>query len=230
MGLGQVLFGGLNASLNPADYAKNTQYQDRDAIQGAINQGLGMANNRQAQQLDQRQSDYWRNMQQQQAGQLQKIASGQQQGAGELAVQRQIQNALAAQQAQARMARGGNAALAYRDAAQQQAGVGLQGAGQAQQAALQDQQAAQGALANLTGQARGQDLGAAQQNLDSWLRTQGLNDAQRQAMLGAYGQMDATQLQAALAAMGAATSQQGMLGGLLNTAGQLGAAYFGSGS
>jgi hypothetical protein len=126
------------------------------------------------------------------------------------------------------MARGGNAALAYRGAANNAAGVGLAGAGQSQQAALKDQQAAQGALAGLTGQARGQDLAAAQANQQAWLQTQGLNDAARQTVLGAYGQMDANQLAAQQAAMQAALGQQGILGGLLNAGGQIGAAYLGS--
>ena len=67
-------------------------------------------------------------------------------------------NAQAAQQAQAMSARGGaNAALAFRGAANNTAAVGLSGAGQAQQAALTDQQTAQGQLSNVLNQGRGQD-------------------------------------------------------------------------
>ena len=90
----------------------------------------------QAAQVDPTQQAQFRQMQIQQAQQLQGIASGQMQGAGELAAQRQVQNALATQQAQAAMARGGqNAGLAMRNAAANSAGIGLSGAGQAQQAA-----------------------------------------------------------------------------------------------
>src|SRR4051812_8481556 len=92
--------------------AAKPQYQDRDQILALINQGYapgGVASN-QAPQL-QMGNDPFRRAQLAQMQQLQGIASGQQQGAGELATQRQYANAMAAQQAQARMARGGNAAL-----------------------------------------------------------------------------------------------------------------------
>src|SRR5882672_6755943 len=147
-----------------------THLQDRDKISGLIDQGMGQYTNQAAPQAQaayagagpQAQgaqlsmgADPFRQGQLQQIGQLQGIASGQQQGAGELAAQRQIQQALAAQQAQAHMARGSNAALAYRNAANQSAALGSTGAGMGQQAALQDQQAAQNMLTGALGQGRG---------------------------------------------------------------------------
>jgi hypothetical protein len=141
-----------------------TQYANEDQFQRLFS---GMS----AQQAPQVQgtqlqmgNDPFRAAQLQQMRQLQGIASGQQQGAGELAAQRQIQNAMAAQQAQARMARGGNAALAARNAANQTAALGLSGVGMGQQAAMQDQQAAQGQLANVGAVGRQGDFGVANAN------------------------------------------------------------------
>jgi hypothetical protein len=153
-----------------------------------------------------------------QIGQLQGIASGQQQGAGELAAQRQTQNALASQQAMARMQRGGNAALGYQNAANNSAGIGLAGAGMAQQAGMQDQMAAQGMLTNAMGQARGQDLNA----LDQQLRAMGMQDQTRLAYLAQLTGMDAMQLNAYNQAN--AQSAQGHIGPLIAAGGQVGAA------
>lgn len=153
-----------------------------------------------------------------QIGQLQGIASGQRQGAGELAAQRQTQNALAAQQAMARMGRGGNAALASSQAANNGAAIGLAGAGMAQQAGMQDQMAAQGMLTNAMGQARGQDLNA----LDQQLRAMGMQDQTRLAYLAQLTGMDAMQLQAYNQAN--AQSAPGHIGPLIAAGGQVGAA------
>lgn len=207
-------------SRNPQDYKNQTQYQDSGQIHDVINQGLAQGN-RAAPQA----SGYspYNAMQMQQAGQLQRIASGQQQGAGELAVQRQVAQQQAAQQAAARMARGQNAALAYRNAANAQAGIGLQGAGQAQQAALSDQQAAQQQLAGVLGQARGQDQQIQLANLDAQLRMQGMNDQQRMQYLQSLMGMDANQLQAQTAM--ASNASPGMFPALLQTGGALAGAY-----
>jgi hypothetical protein len=199
---GSVLFGGLGQSTNPADY------QVANPQQGAINGMLGQ----QAAQVDPTQQAAFRQMQLQQAQQLQAIASGQQQGAGELAAQRQVQNALAAQQAQAHMARGANSALAFRNAANNAAGIGLSGAGMSQQAAMQDQQAAQNALTGALGQGRGQDLSMAGQNASLRQNQYGQN-------LGALTGLNGQQLGAQGQAMGATLGQQGIMGGLLGAAG-----------
>lgn len=208
MGWTDVLFGGLGKSTNPADYAVNSPNQAQ--MQGMLGQ--------QAAQIDPNQQAQFRQMQMQQAQQLQGIASGQQQGAGELAAQRQVQNALAAQQAQQHMIRGGgNAGLGLLAGARNAAGVGISGAGMGQQAAMQDQQMAQGQLANSLNQGRGGDLQMAGQNAGFQNQRYGEN-------LGALGQNDAQRLAAQQAYMQSTTGQQGILGGLLNTAGTLGGA------
>ena len=153
------------------------------------------------------------------ANQLQGVASGQQKGAGEMAVDRQMGNAAAQQQALASMARGANTALAMRNAARNQADLSVNGAGQAQMAALQDQQGARGQLAGLLGQMRGQDL--SQQGLQ-----QQQFQNQNQAQLGALGQLlglDQAQLQALLAKQQLSLQDQGHLASLLQQGGQIAA-------
>jgi Chaperone of endosialidase len=105
-----------------------------------------------------------RDLQLQLANRLLGISSGQEMGAGEMAAMRQGNQAIAQQQAMARMGRGANAPLAARAAATNTANIGLNTAGQAQQAALQDQQVASGQLAGVAGQMRGQDIDVAGQN------------------------------------------------------------------
>lgn len=146
--------------------------------------------------LDQGRADQWRRQQMDLANRLTGIASGQQQGAGELAVGRQVNRALAAQQAQARMARGSNAGIGARAAARGAADVTLAGAGQAREAALSDQMAANQALAGVAQGARGQDLEAATQNMS----------AQNQAIFQQAGLDQAT----SLANMQARLQQAGM--------------------
>lgn len=203
--VGNILFGGLGKSTNPNDY------QVTNPMGGQINGMLGQG----AAQLDPMQQAQFRAMQIQQAQQLQRIASGQQQGAGELAAQRQVGNAIAAQQAQMRMARGGgNAGMAMLNGARQSANIGLAGSGQAQQAAMQDQMNAQQMLGNTLGQGRGQDIGFAGQNA-------GLQQQQYGQNLNALTGLNAQDLQAQSNAMNAATGQQGIAGGLITTAGTM---------
>jgi hypothetical protein len=168
------------------DNVTNPQYQNGQYMTGVAQNGIAGALGHQAPQLDPTQQAQFRNMQMQQAQQLQRIASGQQQGAGELAAQRQAANAAAQQQAMARMGRGPNAALAFRGAANNVAGIGLNAAGQGQQAALQDQQMAQGALTGALGQGRGQDLSLSGQNAN--LQEQNFAN-QNQAALGYLNNM-----------------------------------------
>lgn len=221
MGFMDFMFGGTGKTAD--DYQKQAQFQDRNQIQGIIGQGLAGVNNRATPQAT-GQSAY-APMQMTQAQQLQRIASGQQQGAGELAAQRQVQNALAAQQAQARMARGGNAALAMREGARNAAGIGLAGAGQAQMAAMQDQTNAQQLLTGALGQARGQDQQMQLANLDAQLKSRGLDDQQRIAFLQQLTGMNAAQLQAQMSAYQTGAQDKGMAGQLLTAGGQvLGAA------
>jgi len=249
---------------------QNTQYQDRDLMLSRIQRGFdhngiaqmqapqmqaaqaGPAAQMQAAQL-QLGNDPFRAAQLQQLGQLQGIASGQQQGAGELAVQRQMGNALAAQQAQVRMARGGNAELAYRNAANQSAALGSTAAGMGQQAALGDQMNAQSMLGQSAGQGRGMDIGVAGQNA-GYQQQAGAQNAQLQQNQGQYNatnQQGANQYNAGLQqqgqqlnsqnylgllsqlgnmnanqlnAQGAASQNKGMIGPLLSAGGQIGAA------
>jgi hypothetical protein len=221
MGFMDFMFGGTGKT--PGDYQQQSQFQDRGQIQNYIQSGMAGVNGRTAPQATQQSA--FAPMQMNQAQQLAAIASGQQKGAGELAAQRQVQTALAGQQAQARMARGGNAALAMRNAATNQAGIGLSGAGMAQQAALQDQMNAHQLLTGALGQGRGQDQQMALANLDAQLRSRGMDDAQRIAYLQQLTGMNAAQLQAQMAAYGAGTQDKGMAGSLLAAGGQvLGAA------
>lgn len=197
--------------------APPSQYQDSGQIHNLINQGLGASPNRQAPQTSYA-NDPFRAGQLGQVQQLQGIANGTQAGAGELAVNRQVQQAQAAQQAQARMARGGNAALAYRNAANNTAGIGLQGAGQASQAQMQDQMNAQGLLNSALTNGRSGDQQVDLANMAAKLQQQGMNDQQVQAYLSQLTGMNATQLQAQ---MGAAASQRQMVGGMLGAGGQV---------
>lgn len=207
MGFMDTLFGGLGKSTNPNDYAVNNPQGQQ------INNMLGQ----QAAQVDPSQQAAFRQMQLQQAQNLQRIASGQAQGAGEIAAQRQMQNAMAAQQAMARMQRGGNAGLAYRNAAVNTANLGINTAGQSQQAALQDQTNAQNALMQSLNQGRTGDIGMATTNAQLAQNQYGQN-------LGALTNLNGQQLQAQNQAMQAALGQQGIAGGLLNTAGTITAA------
>lgn len=131
------------------------------------------------------------------AGRLQGIAAGTQQGAGEMAVNAQLGRAAAAQNAAARMARGANAALAYRNAMRNQADMGLAGAAQAAQSRMQDQAQANAQLSQIYGSMYGQDASVAGQNATlaqqaslanqgAYLTQQQLNDARQ---MQAYQQM-----------------------------------------
>lgn len=127
-----------------------------------------------APQMDQGASQQVRNQQEGLAQMLYAQSAGRAPGAGELAVQRQIGNATAQQTAQASMARGANAALAMRNAARNQANIGVNGAGQAAIAQMNDQTAARSQLGGLLGQTRQQDLFTANANQNAALTQSGL--------------------------------------------------------
>lgn len=210
MGIGDWLFGGSTP--------ETTQYQDRNQLLTGYNQGMapgGIAQQR-APQLAMG-ADPFRAAQLQQLQQLQGVASGQQQGAGELAAQRQYANAMAAQQAQARMARGGNAALAYRNAANNSAALGSSAAGAGQQAAMGDQMNAQGLLANVGAQGRGSDINVSNANAGYQAQTQGQNAQNYLGLMNGLGGMDANQL----GAQQNAAQNHGFLGPLLSAGGQV---------
>lgn len=171
------------------------------------------------------------------AGQLGSIASGQQAGAGELAVNRQVSAATAAQAAAAHMARGSNAALAYRNAARNTADIGLAGAGQASQAQMADQQAALGQQAQIYGSAYGQDANVAAQNAQlqqqqmlqqgqfgqqsglanqqAQLSQTSLNDQARIQALGQQLGWDQATIDAAVKKGQVEASDKGIVGGIL---------------
>lgn len=228
-----------------------TRYADADQIHRIINQGFASSNQvapqagqtqlAPAAQIAQGPQDQFRRMQMAQANQLQGIASGQQMGAGELAARRAGQQAIAGQHAMANMARGQNAATAGLGAARNIATIGGNVAGQAQQAALSDQQAAQSQLANAINNGRTQDVGLAanqaqlnqqtalQQgqmnqnvalaNLQAKLQQSGMNNQQIQAYLSQLSAMDANQLNAATGL--ASAPNNGILGPLLSAGGQV---------
>lgn len=190
------------------------QYGHQQQIEQQINRGL--SRNLRAPQTGV--GGAFRTAQLQQMGQLQGIASGQQQGAGELAAQRQVANAIAAQQGMARMARGSGANLAARGAADNAAAIGLSGAGAAQGAALQDQQMAHQQLAQVTGQGRQQDVATQIANMDAQLKTMGMNEQSRLAYLQQLTGMDQNQLSAFVAAK---TGQQQQQGAAIGAAGSI---------
>lgn len=179
------------------------------------------------------------------ASRLGGIATGQQKGAGELAVDRQVGQATAQQQAAARMARGANASLAARNAARNQVDLGVSGAGQAQQAALGDQSMANQQLGGLLGGMRGQNIdvananaqlgqqmalanaGFAQQsalaNQGAQLQQTGLNQQYQLGLLAQMLGIDTATLQAQLAKAQITTQDQGHLASLLQQGGQIAA-------
>lgn len=171
--------------------------------------------------------------------QLQGVASGQQQGAGEMAVRRQVAQAMAAQQAQQRMARGGNAAIAARAGVRAAGDLGVNAAGLSAQSALSDQAQARGALGQLLGQGRSADIGLAstQAGLDqqrglanqqAGLQQQGLNNQMDLGLLSQLLGMDQATLQAQLGLTGLQQQfggVEGYMGDILAAGGALGAAY-----
>jgi hypothetical protein len=171
-------------------------------------------------------------------------------GAGEMAVNRQVQQALAANQAAARMARGQNAGMAGLMAARGAANISQGGIGQAAQQAMSDQQAARAVLGQVLGQGRGADIGLAQNqanlaqqmgmaNMDAYNRNSQFN---AQAQMQQMGQNDAainnylSQLLAMnqgeqagrLGLMQQHAQDKGALGGLLQMGGQIAAASAGA--
>ncbi len=195
-------------------------FKDRGIVGDYLQQGRDSATYTQAPTLDTGPQNQFRQGQTQQVAQLQGIASGQQQGAGELAAQRQVQNALAGQQAMARMRGAGGAGMLA--AGRQSAGIGLSGVGMGQQAAMQDQMNAQGLLTNALTQGRGADINIAGQNAQNTLQQRSMNNQQLQAMLQSLLQMNQSELQA-----GQANARPGFGGSLIAAGGQVLGGYLG---
>lgn len=193
-------------------------------------------------QMNTGRADEFRGQQTALAQQLGRVASGQQQGAGELAVQRQAARALGQAQGAATMARGAGAAGAARSAARAIGAIGLGAAGQAQEAALADQAAARQQMAGVLAQGREQDITTAaanmsaenqrifQQagldqatslaNMQARLQAIGMNDQAIQGYLQALNQAQALEMEKKRA-------KNAMLGGLLTAAGTVGGAIIG---
>lgn len=232
-----VMFGGMGQQIDP----NQARLQGGDFMRDYLRGQLGGVGGRQAPQVGAAQvaqgpQSQFRGQQQQLAGQLMGVASGQQMGAGEMAVRRQMQQAMAQQVAQSRMARGGNAAIAARAGARAMGDLGVNAAGQSAQAAMGDQTQARGLLAGVLGQGREQDIGLASQNAAlqqqanlanqaAKLQQLGMNDEQIARLLGQMYGVDAAELQARLGVMQGNQQQHGIFGDLLQAAGGLGAAY-----
>lgn len=184
----------------------------------------GVAQNRLAPQLDQGLMMQSRGNLYGVANRLGEIANGQQAGAGELAVNRQLSSAYAQQQSAARMARGANSALAARNAMRNSADMGLQGAGAAAQAQMQDQQAANQQLGQIYSNLYGQDTTAANMNLNARLSQQQMNDAYQIQSMGQLLGWDQAQINANLAKAGLPPIP-GIGNALLQGGGQALAAY-----
>jgi hypothetical protein len=204
------LMGDPKVGLNPND----AKLQGGDYLRSTIQNGIAAAGGRaapqsQAASLDQGAYNQWRQQQMGLANQLGAVASGQQKGAGELAVGRQIQQGLAAQQSAANSARGANALLGARAAVRGASDLGINGAGLAAQSAMQDQANARGQLAGVLGQGAQQDIGIAGQNagmqqqnslanMAAQLQSRGMNDAATLGYLSQLTGIDQAELQARL--------------------------------
>lgn len=256
----RVAFGGLGQGPDP----RNSTFGDRDFILETAQGGIGDARGRQAPQAgrttigqvvmgqgpNMAQLNDVRAREMALADSLGRVASGQEMGAGELAARRAGTAATSQAIGAGMMARGPGAAGGARAAARAAAQIGLGTAGNAAGAALSDQSAARGQLAQVLGQTGGRDLGVAglgQQlnlanmdaanrrvfeqagldqattlaNMQARLQTMGMNDA---AILGYLGQitgMNAAELQARLAQEQASMSQGGLLGTVLSAGGQI---------
>lgn len=195
--------------------APQTGDYQRSYLQGMLN--------RQTPMMDTGMSDQTRGQQNQLASMLFQRANGQAPGAGELAVNRQANQAIAQQTAGAQMARGANTALAMRNAARNQADIGTNAAGQAAIAQLNDQTAAENQLGGLLGTTRAQDIGVAQGNQQAQMQQQQLQISALAQMLG----VDESQLRQQLARAGVQMQDTGHLGALLGAIGTVGGAVAG---
>ncbi len=216
--------GGLYGYFSHHDEPKGPQgpqmgdYQ-RQYLQDYLGRGATMQ--------DTTQSNQSRGQQQQLASMLFQQANGQKQGAGEIAVQRQVNNAMANNTSAAQMSRGANTAMAMRNAARTNADIGVNGAGQAGIAQLQDQQSAQNQLGGLLNATRGQDIQVAGGNQNASMQQNGYQ-------LNALGQLlnvDQSTLnqgnQQAALALEAQKRRDAQMAGMMQAGGQAAAAYAG---
>ena len=229
-GLGKAktfLFGG-DATKGMASGPQTGDYQ-RQYLQGDFM-------NRQAPTMNVAQSAdaaQARGQQGQLASMLFQQAQGQAPGAGEMAVNRQANQALANQASMAQMARGAGAGMAMRNAARTSADIGTNAAGQASIAQMQDQTNAQNQLGGLLGGMRGQDIQGRGQDIQIAGANQQSQLAQQQLQLGGLAQMlgvDQAALDQDARRRALQMGDKGMLPSLLQVGGQIGAAYAGGGA
>lgn len=253
---------GDNAERNKALEAQNFQLQGGNYLRDYASSQLGGVQGRQAPtaqsaqlgpaaQLASGPQDQFRQGQLGLMAQMAGVASGQQAGAGELAVRRQANQAAAQQMGAMNMARGANAANAARTAATQIGQIGTNAAGMGREAALSDQMNARGQLAGLMQGARGQDLDLAGQNAAfqqqtslqqgtfdqqrnlanqaAALQQRGMNDQYGLGLMGQYLATSDAELRARQQRAGLLPQDTGMFGDLLQAGGTLGAAYLGGG-
>lgn len=254
LGISDAVEDSFNAKQAYNTDPENAKLQNRDFLDKRIKDSLNAIRSRRAPQAGYTQigqvqqmgvGNQFRTGQMNLANRLEGIASGQQQGAGELAARRAANAAIAQQQAMARMQRGSGAAMGAREAARNSANIGLAGAGQAQQAALQDQQAANAQLAGVLGQGRQGDMQIGLANMDAQnqrifqqaglnqatslanmqarLQSMGMNDQATLAYLAQLYGMDAAEMQARIQQEGieAGSIQPAMGPAIMGQAGQL---------
>lgn len=238
---GGVIGGALGYFSGGDEEPAGGKLQHYDAATGQL---LGMAQSAQgryaptisASELGRQYIDQSRGGMMDTAGRLGSIANGQQAGAGELAVNRQVGAATAGQLGAARMARGANAALAYRNAMRNTSDIGLAGAGQAAQAQMQDQSNANAQLGQIYGSMYGLDAGVAGQNAQlaqqaalanqgAQMTQQQLNDAREQAALAQLLGWDSGNNGSNLGWAQYNAAQPNVGAGIMQGAGQLALAY-----
>lgn len=254
MGIGSYLFGGdatkgLDVVGANSQYGQDILRKQLDSLGGRVAPQAQAATLGPAAQLDQTQANQARGQMQDLASRLTGIATGNAPGAGEMAINRQTGQALANQDAMARMGRGAGAALAGRNAMRNSADIGVNAAGQAAIAQRQDQDSANAMLGNTLGTMRGQDLGAAGQNAqlaqqrmlqqgafqqqanmgNAAMRQQqmSMNDAARQNYLAQLLGIDQQQFQNQMGKNALAMQDKGIFPGLLQAGGGVLAAYAG---
>lgn len=222
MSVSTFLFGDnsqRNDALDRNNFAIGSGGTMRNFARGEMNgaQGRGPA------QMDPVQQAQIRARQLQLADSLGQVVSGATPGAGELAANRQAQAGRSSMFAGGSMARGANAGIAARATARGLGNLAVDASGQAQQAAMGDQNAARGQLAGLLDSTRGADLSMANANLSADVNQRQMNDAYGNNMFRNFFDVNNAELQARMQRAASANGQpidHGAIGGLLSQAGQ----------
>lgn len=205
MGLGSWLFGGDPKGAESGQQALDTANQYNTEIANSARQGMMGAQGRQAPLIDPNDPRYSARDSSFRQNQAQMLALAQQRAMGQNTVAeqqfRQAANRNLAQQAALAQAGRGNAAMAQRQALNNQANVNATLAGDASMAASQEANQYAGLAGQLAGQARGQDIGLNQFNAQQALGLAGQN---QQAALnqGYYNDMYQAQMMGQLGGAG----------------------------